>query len=342
MRPLISAILLASASLAVAANTDKAFVRARHTHNARDVRARSPKQYTLEDHYSAQDFMNESLWSYFTKADPTGGQTKYLSHADASEAGLAYVQNGQAILAVDSKNDLPLGAQRDSVRIASTKAYNGGLFIADFAAMAHGCAVWPAYWTVGENWPNGGEIDIIESVNLHVTNQYTLHTGPGSDCVLVKNPPVASGSAAYTGNVIDTECKSADGSNAGCSFSDTKNNSFGHDFNMAGGGVLAHLWDDAGVKMWRFERQSIPQDIHTGQPDPSSWPTPVAFWSSLGCDFASHLRNHHLVVNTALGGGWADSDYPNSGCPGTSSDRISKGANFVYAKWMINYIAVYK
>ncbi|KAH9040485.1 concanavalin A-like lectin/glucanase domain-containing protein [Lactarius pseudohatsudake] len=314
MRPLISAILLASASLAVAVNTDNAFVRARHTQNARDVRARSPKKYTLVDHYSAQHFMNESLWSYFTGADPTDGQTKYLSHADASKAGLAYVQNGQAILAVDSKNDLPLGAERGSIRITSTKAYNGGLFIADFAAMAHGCA----------DWPNGGEMDIIESVNLHVMNQYTLHTGPGSDCVLI------------------LECKSSEGSNAGCSFLDPRNTSFGHGFNMAGGGVFAHLWDGAGVKMWYFERQSIPQDIHNGQPNPSSWPTPVAFWSSLGCDFASHLHNHHLVINTALGGGWASSDYPNSGCPGTLSDQITKGENFVYAKWMINYIAVYK
>jgi hypothetical protein len=33
-------------------------------------------------------------------------------------AGLAYVQNGQAILAVDSKNDLPLGANRDSYVVA--------------------------------------------------------------------------------------------------------------------------------------------------------------------------------------------------------------------------------
>jgi hypothetical protein len=33
-------------------------------------------------------------------------------------AGLAYVQNGQAILAVDSKNDLPLSANRDSYVVA--------------------------------------------------------------------------------------------------------------------------------------------------------------------------------------------------------------------------------
>ncbi|KAH9066687.1 glycoside hydrolase family 16 protein [Lactarius vividus] len=326
MRLLISAILLLSASLAVVVNTGNPFVRARHTQNARDVQARSPKQYKLVDHYSAQHFMDESLWSYFTDADPTGGQTKYLSHADASNAGLAYVQDGQAILAVDSKNDLPLGAERDSVRITSTKAYNGGLFIADFTAMAYGCAVWPAYWSLGEKWPDDGEIDIIEGVNLHPTNQYTLHTGPGSDCVLVKNPPTTSGSAPYTANALSTECKSSGSSDAGCSFSDTKNTSFGYGFNMT----------------WHFERQSVPQNIQHGQPDPSSWPTPVAFWSPLGCNFASHLHNHHLVINTALGGGWASGDYPNSGCPGTCSDRIAKGENFVDAKWVINYISVYE
>jgi hypothetical protein len=41
-----------------------------------------------------------------------------LSYADAAEAGLAYVQDGQAILAVDSKNDLPLGAKRNSYVVA--------------------------------------------------------------------------------------------------------------------------------------------------------------------------------------------------------------------------------
>ena len=49
-----------------------------------------------------------------------------------------------------------------SVRIQTKKTYNSGLFVADFFAMPHGCAVWPAYWTVGDgDWPNTGEVDII-------------------------------------------------------------------------------------------------------------------------------------------------------------------------------------
>lgn len=49
-----------------------------------------------------------------------------------------------------------------SVRVSSKKTYNAGtLFLADIQAMPTGCATWPAYWTVGPNWPNGGEVDII-------------------------------------------------------------------------------------------------------------------------------------------------------------------------------------
>jgi hypothetical protein len=57
-----------------------------------------------------------------------------------------------------------------SVRISSRKQYNGGLFILDLNRAPWGCSmfipfpslkdsskcclgVWPAFWTVGDNWP---------------------------------------------------------------------------------------------------------------------------------------------------------------------------------------------
>jgi hypothetical protein len=55
------------------------------------------------------------LWTFFTDPDPTGGQVKYLSRAEAQEDGLAYVQGDKkTVLRVDSWTDLPLGAPRNS------------------------------------------------------------------------------------------------------------------------------------------------------------------------------------------------------------------------------------
>ena len=186
-----------------------------------------------------------------------------------------------------------------------------------------------------------------------------MHTGIDANYVLVPKPPTTSGSVPYTGHVLSTECDSSYGNDVGCAFLDTTNTSFGHGFNMAGGGVFAHLWNSSGIQMWHFVRDSIPENIQKGRPDPSSWPLPVAFWSSRGCDFPSNLYDHHLVINTAIGGEWASIDYPNSGCPANYGEQITIGKNFLSvflfspahramlierpdAKWVINYIAVYE
>jgi hypothetical protein len=46
--------------------------------------------------------------------------------------------------------------------------------------MPQGCGTWPATWEVEENnWPLGGEVDIVEGVNDVGPNSATLHTSPG-------------------------------------------------------------------------------------------------------------------------------------------------------------------
>ncbi|KNZ75136.1 putative endo-1,3(4)-beta-glucanase [Termitomyces sp. J132] len=298
------------------------------------ITKRSMNKFTLSDMYQGADFLNE--WDFFTGTDPTHGSVNYQSKQNAMAKGLAFVQDdGTTFLAVDDKTTLPVGAKRDSVRITTKKKYYGGLFIADFFAMPHGCSVWPAYWSVGPDWPHSGEIDIIEGVHNRETNQYTLHTSSG--CTL------SSGSVRLTNDtqVLGKQCTSSVSSNAGCAFLDTDTRSYGKGFNLLAGGVFAHLWNNDGIKIWHFARGEIPDDINQKQPDPSTWGEPVAFWSSTTCNIDSHFHDHSLVIDTTLCGDFGTSTYPSSGCPGTCAQAVSDPNNFKFAKWKLNYIAVY-
>ena len=51
---------------------------------------------------------------------------------------------------------------------------------------------------------------------------------------------------------------------------DHDNSTYGHGFNMNGGGVYAHIWDEQSIKVWFFTRQTIPDDINKDTPNPDS------------------------------------------------------------------------
>jgi len=300
--------------------------------------------YSLRVKHSGSNFFDG--WDFYTGSDPTHGNVQYLSGTDAMSAGLAYVQaDGTTVLAVDNKSQVAPGGQRKSVRIGTKDSYNDGLFIADFYKMPHGNTVWPAYWSVGNSWPDDGEMDIVEYVNEATTNQYTLHTGSGSDCTLDTTVDGiykdATGAVkAFLGNPLGTDCRSSNGANAGCAFSDTGNASAGTAFNMGSGGVFVHLWDSTQVSIWRFGRNEIPQDITAGSPNPSNWGVPMAYWSNSSCDFTNHFRNQQLVIDTTICGDWAGGVYNSLGL-GTCSDAVANSSNYDWAMWKINYVAIY-
>ncbi|KAF8159493.1 glycoside hydrolase family 16 protein [Crassisporium funariophilum] len=310
--------------------------RSRYVRNTSPIQARNNTgvQYVLKDYYRGQSFLDD--WEFFSSPDPTHGNVNYQTRENAMAKKLAYVQqDGTTILAVDDFSPVPPGGNRDSVRISTKKKYNGGLFIADFWAMPHGCSVWPAYWSVGPNWPGGGEIDILEGVHEQPTNQYTLHTGP--DCSLANSFDEKTAAA----RLIHPECASSGTDNRGCGFLDDDTRTYGTEFNLLAGGVFVHLWDSRGIKVWRFLRDSIPADISSQKPDPSTWPTPAAFFPSTNCDMASHFYEHALVLDTTVCGDFGGPTYASSGCPGTCAEAISNTTNFKWAKWKLNYIAVY-
>lgn len=316
-------------------------LRPRHDLHARNNGSGGPQpapQFKLVDLYQGKTFFDG--WNFDTFDDPTHGLVKYQSREDAFSKNLAFVQDDNTtVLAVDDFTALPLNAPRDSVRISSKKSYDGGLFIADIFAMPHGCSVWPAYWTVGPDWPNNGEIDVIEGVNDPTSNQMTLHTSDG--CTIPKNPPQGVQSLLATGTVINAQCAFVNGDNSGCAFVDNDPQSHGHGFNIIAGGVYAHLWTNDSIKIWYFPRDQIPKDINDKNPDPSSWPTPNAVFTNAQCDISQHFRQHQIVINTTLCGDFAGGAYPSSGCPGTCAEEVTNPQKFKFAKWKINYVAVY-
>lgn len=113
--------------------------------------------------------------------------------------------------------------------------------------MPHGCAVWPAFWTVGPDWPSGGEIDILEGVHDSDVNQMTLHTADG--CSLGTQGQNGVQNAIFTGKVVNTVCASSNSNNAGCAVIDASQSSYGKALNAADGGVFAMLWNDDGIKI---------------------------------------------------------------------------------------------
>ncbi|KAJ7438464.1 glycoside hydrolase family 16 protein [Mycena latifolia] len=328
-----TAVLVASSvSVAVAKQAIPRSFRSRSTMSERQA---ANKTWSQVDLYQGQNFLDQWEFETFPNGDPTHGYVNYLNQADALSKNLAKVNGKTLMLAVDDFTPLKSGQNRDSVRIKSKKTYNSGLFIADFAAMPASCGAWPAWWSVGPNWPQGGEIDVTEGVDVTGTNKMTLHTDAG--CTI--------DNAQQTGTLTSPNCVSGSGDNTGCGVVDKDPTSFGQGFNQAKGGVFAHEWvPESGVRVWHFQRSNIPADITSGKPNPATWPTPAAsFPAGPNCDFAKHFTNHVLTIDTTICGDWAGSpgSYSASGCPGTCADIVANATNFATAKWQVNYIAVY-
>ncbi|OBT60169.1 hypothetical protein VE03_10456 [Pseudogymnoascus sp. 23342-1-I1] len=108
----------------------------------------------------AEQFDSDVFW------DPNSTLVDYLSQSAATAANLISSGNSQVKLHVDHTNIAPSG--RASVRLTSNKSYTHGLFVTDIAHIPSGvCGTWPAFWLFGPDWPNSGEIDIIEGRRVH-------------------------------------------------------------------------------------------------------------------------------------------------------------------------------
>jgi hypothetical protein len=89
---------------------------------------------------------------------------------------------------------------------------------------------------------------------------------------------------------------------AGCGFTDQQTSTFGPGFNSAGGGVFALQFDTTGIKMWFFQSGSVPGDISSLAPNPSSWGSPRMSVPTSNCSPTTYFNDLMMVVDTNLGG----------------------------------------
>ncbi|KAJ9619908.1 hypothetical protein H2203_008182 [Taxawa tesnikishii (nom. ined.)] len=289
--------------------------------------------YVLEDDYSPSNFFD--MFSFWTSSDPTHGFVDYVDQSTAQDSGLISVNDGSVYMGVDYENVTPNG--RPSVRLTSNKAYNSGsLVILDLEHMPGGiCGTWPAFWMVGPNWPNGGEIDIIEGVNQQLVNDMTLHTATG--CEVTNN-------GNFSGILNSENCDANVNGNQGCQIASQNPASYGDGFNAANGGVYATEWTDDAISIWFFARGSIPSDISNGNPDPSGWATPMAQFT--GCDIPSFFQDQQIVFDNTFCGDWAGNVWSSSTCAAKADSCEAFVENnpsaFKDSYWTINALKVYQ
>jgi len=293
--------------------------------------------YSVVDVFEGESFF--SGFSFFSQADPTHGRVNYVTEEQAKSLGLVTAfGSSEFILRADSTTTLgPYGPGRNSFRITSNKQYGTHVAVFNLQHMPEGCGTWPAIWENGDNWPYGGEVDILEGVNDQVPNTSSLHTGPG--CTM----PV---SRLETGTPTGLDCNAFDAENSGCGAHTTAPNNYGPAFNENGGGWYALERTPTFIKIWFWPRYAtnVPQDVRSGsnQINTDAWGTPTAYFPNTQCDINGKFSPSNIIINLTFCGDWAGSAYGASGCPGNCVDYVNNnpsafaGAYFEFL-WVMMY-----
>ncbi|KAJ9265970.1 CAZyme family GH16 [Paecilomyces variotii] len=301
---------------------------------------RISNEYSLSKSVDGSNFFDN--FEFSAGEDPTHGFVTYLTQEAAQQQGLVNItSSGSVYMGVDSHTilDPTSGPGRSSVRMQSKKTYTNGLFVVDIQHMPESaCGIWPAFWSVGSNWPSGGEIDIIEGVNMATQNEMVLHTQ--GDCKITNT--------VMTGALTADQCSVAD-STSGCTIEGTED-SFGTGFNDVQGGVYAMEWTDDFIKIWFFQRNAIPQSIQDGKPDTSTFGTPMGNFQG-SCNMTEEFLAQTFIFDTTFCGDWAGNVFGSTQCVMSNPDSaLESCVNYValnptaytQAYWEINSIKIYQ
>lgn len=144
-------------------------------------------ELVMQDEFDIDGNLDSALWSFDigngegTDAGPGWGNNELQYYTDRTEN--ITVQNG--VLIITAKKESYNGASYTSAKILTKGKFEQayGRFEARMR-LPYGQGMWPAFWLLGDNideveWPNCGEIDIMENRGQEPTiTNGTVH-GPG-------------------------------------------------------------------------------------------------------------------------------------------------------------------
>ncbi|KAK0209324.1 glycoside hydrolase family 16 protein [Desarmillaria ectypa] len=305
-----------------------------------------PAWFTLQDRFIGSDFFSGFDWKTFD--DPTHGRVNYIDKHTAIATNLSYADNSKFFMRADAHNVVSASDSRgrDSVRIESFSAYDQSVVILDVEHMPAGCATWPAFWSFSQSspWPQGGEIDIIEGVNLNTNNLASLHTTP--NCTMPEE-------RLQSGQTQSTNCDTNINYNQGCGSSFTQRGSYGSSLNSIGGGWYAmRRTKETGIQVWFWPRNSWRVPIEVRYPfifkhigfGTEGWGEPDATFPVKDCDYSTHFDSHKIVINLTFCGDWAGNVFASSGCGNSTCVNFvdNNPDKFKEAYWEINSLYVFK
>ncbi|KAJ7064788.1 laminarinase [Mycena amicta] len=297
--------------------------------------------YHLTDNIVGEDFF--SAFSFQNISDPTHSRVhvNYTDKGTALSQNLTFASQNTFVLRAESETVLAAsGPGRNSVRLMSNKQVTTGSYSFDVQHMPQGCGTWPALWTVGADWPNQGEVDILEGVNDQGPNHSTLHTNAG--CTM----PPPSPARPQSGTSILDNCDVVATANSGCGVKSADPLSYGPAFNENGGGWYATEISEAYIQVWFWPRnagETVPLDVRAGNTtvDTSAWGMPAAFFPALTCPISSKFGPQSIIINR---GDWAGQPaiYASSGCPSTCIDYVNNNpAAFSEAYFELNSLRIF-
>ncbi|ORX35900.1 concanavalin A-like lectin/glucanase domain-containing protein [Kockovaella imperatae] len=300
--------------------------------------------YPLIESWSGSGFMDGFRYPASFYDNTTNGDVFWATAANTS---LIYTSSsGTTILKVDNTSYVPYNEKRYAPKILSKTEYQPGtVWVFDAVHMPYGCSVWPAVWTQGPDWPEHGEIDIMEGINQQTTNQVALHTA-GSGCLASSSSSLSGGTLTYDNCSIGAHYDS------GCTTNMTNADTYGSGFAAAGGGVYVAEFATDGIRIWFFTRSSVPSSfgVSSKSIDTSSLGTPAAEYLSSSCNITEYFSSQIFTIDITLCGDWAGiAANLEETCPQLQGDNtcyttyVINNASTTYANayFEINYLNVY-